>query len=50
LDLNAGLEFDVHKKVKLWLQLNNIVNQDYQRWNQYRVFGFQALGGAIFHF
>lgn len=50
LDLNAGLEFDVHKKVKLWLQLNNIANQDYQRWNQYRVFGFQALGGAIFHF
>lgn len=49
LDLNAGIEFDVHKKVKLWLQFNNIINMDYQRWNQYRTLGFQALGGAIFH-
>jgi hypothetical protein len=49
LDLNAGLEFDVHKKVKLWLQLNNILNMDYQRWNQYRTLGFQAVGGVIFH-
>lgn len=49
LDLNAGVEFDVTAKLKLWLQLNNIANMDYQRWHQYRVLGFQALGGIIFH-
>jgi hypothetical protein len=49
LDLNAGIEFDVTAKLKLWLQLNNIANMDYQRWHQYRVLGFQALGGIIFH-
>jgi hypothetical protein len=39
----------VTAKLKLWLQLNNIANMDYQRWHQYRVLGFQALGGIIFH-
>jgi hypothetical protein len=48
-DLNAGLEFDITDKLKLWLNLNNILNQKYERWNQYQVLGFQAVGGIIFH-
>jgi opacity protein-like surface antigen len=48
-DLNAGLEFNVYKNIDLWLQFNNILNQKYQRWNQYPVLGFQVLGGVIFH-
>jgi hypothetical protein len=47
-DLNAGVEFELKPQIKLWLQFNNMVNMDYQRWNQYRVLGFQALGGVIF--
>lgn len=47
-DLNAGVEFAVRSKIKLWLQFNNIANMEYQRWNQYKVLGFQALGGVIF--
>jgi hypothetical protein len=47
-DLNAGVEFAVHSRIRLWLQFNNIANMEYQRWNQYRVLGFQALGGVIF--
>ena len=49
-DLNFGAEFDLMKKVKLWVQFNNLLNNDYQRWNQYPVLGFQALGGVIVHF
>ena len=49
-DLNAGVEFTVYKNIKLWLALNNVLNNKYQRWNQYPVLGFQALGGVKFVF
>ena len=48
-DLNAGAEFKLLSKLDLWLQFNNILNQKYQRWNQYPVLGFQVLGGVILH-
>ena len=50
LDLNAGAEFRIVKNVKLWMQFNNILNKEYQRWNQYPVYGFNFLGGAIVSF
>lgn len=49
-DLNAGLEFRVARSVDLWLQMNNIFNSKYQRWNQYEVYGFNVLGGVVFRF
>lgn len=50
LDLNAGLEFKITKNVNLWTQFNNITNQEYQRWNQYPVYGFNFVGGVVFSF
>ncbi len=49
-DLNAGLEFRITKSLKLWAQFNNIFNKEYQRWNQYPVYGFNFVGGIIFAF
>lgn len=49
-DLSAGLEFGIVKHVKLWVQFNNILNSDYQRWRQYPVYGFNFLGGVVFSF
>jgi hypothetical protein len=49
-DLSAGLEFKVYKNIKLWMQFNNIFNKEYQRWNQYPVYGFNFLGGVVFSF
>lgn len=49
-DLNAGLEFRVSKNINLWTQFNNIMNKEYQRWNQYRVYGFNFVGGIVFSF
>lgn len=49
-DLNAGLEFKVSKNVNLWTQFNNIFNKEYQRWNQYPVYGFNFTGGVTFNF
>jgi hypothetical protein len=50
LDLSAGLEFKVAKQLNLWVQMNNIFNNRYQRWNQYPVYGFNLLGGIVFSF
>ena len=49
-DLNAGLEFKITKYINLWTQFNNIFNKQYQRWNQYPVYGFNFTGGVVFSF
>jgi hypothetical protein len=49
-DLNAGAEFRLTKNFNLWLQMNNIFNNRYERWNQYQVFGFNILGGIVYSF
>ena len=48
-DANAGLEFKLIKHVDLWLQFNNLLNSNDERWHQYQVLGFQVLGGVIVH-
>jgi hypothetical protein len=50
IDLSLGGEFDLSQNLKLWLQFNNVFNNQYQRWNQYPTLGFQAMGGVIFSF
>jgi outer membrane cobalamin receptor len=49
-DLNLSCEFAVSDKIQIWAQFNNILNQHYQRWNQYEVLGFNVLGGVIIRF
>lgn len=50
LDLSAGLEFKILRDLKLWAQFNNLLNKEYQRWNQYPVYGLNFLGGVVFSF
>jgi hypothetical protein len=50
LDLSGGLEFKVVPRIKLWLQFNNILGKEYQRWNQYPSYGLNFLGGVVFSF
>ncbi|MES1216260.1 MAG: hypothetical protein ABUT20_12165 [Bacteroidota bacterium] len=49
-DLNAGLEFRVTRNLNLWTQFNNILNKEYQLWNQYPVYGFNFVAGVVFSF
>lgn len=49
-DLNAGVEFKIYKQFNLWVQLNNLMNNRYERWNQYQVYGFNVLGGVVYSF
>jgi hypothetical protein len=49
-DMNAGVEFRITHQLNLWLQLNNLFNDKYERWHQYPVYGFNLLGGIVFSF
>jgi hypothetical protein len=49
-DLNLGAEFGVTKQLNVWLQMNNLFNNTYQRWYQYPVFGFNVMGGVVYSF
>ncbi|MBG9376761.1 BamA/TamA family outer membrane protein [Panacibacter sp. DH6] len=50
LDLNAGVEFKVLPQLKGWVQINNIFNNQYERWKQYPVLGFNVMAGVIWSF
>ncbi len=49
-DLSAGAEFKITKKFSAWLDLNNILDQKYQRWYNYPVYGLNVIAGIIAHF
>jgi len=47
-DVNAGLSYQIKNNLGVWVDFRNILNNEYQRWQQYRVLGFQVLGGITF--
>lgn len=49
-DLNLGAELSFLPQWKAWLQFNNIFNNQYERWNQYPVLGFNMLVGVVYSF
>ena len=49
-DISVGTEYVITKKWSAWLNLNNILNNKYQRWYNYPVYGFNVLIGAIYKF
>ncbi|MEO7120593.1 MAG: hypothetical protein ABIY62_05820 [Ginsengibacter sp.] len=49
-DLSTGAEFKITKKFSAWLDLDNILNSKYERWNNYPVYGLQVIGGILIHF
>ena len=49
-DLSVGAELAVTKKISVWMDVNNIFNNKYQRWKNYPVYGLNVLGGAIIRF
>ena len=49
-DLNLGVEFTILPQLNAWVQMNNLFNNKYQRWNQYPVLGFNVLAGVVYSF
>jgi hypothetical protein len=49
-DLNLGFEYRITSKLSAFINVNNILNQHYQRWYQYPVQGIQVMAGATYSF
>lgn len=49
-DVHAAAEYNIIPRFSVFLQANNILNNKYQRWNQYQVYGLNIIGGFRFKF
>ena len=50
LDLGAGFEYQINRMVAAYVDVNNILNQNYQRWYEYPVQGILVMAGAKISF
>ncbi|WP_233131789.1 TonB-dependent receptor domain-containing protein [Robiginitalea sediminis] len=49
-DANAHLGYRINPQLSVYAQASNLANNDYQRWAQFRVQGFQVLAGVSYKF
>jgi hypothetical protein len=49
-DLNFGAAYQINDKIGVFLDLNNVTNQQFQRWYKYPNFGFNMMGGITVKF
>jgi hypothetical protein len=47
-DVNLGFEYRYKKNISGFIRVNNILNQRYELWNNYRAQGLNALAGITF--
>ncbi|MBP7274513.1 MAG: hypothetical protein KA974_11780, partial [Saprospiraceae bacterium] len=50
VDVNIGGDFWILENVGAFLQVNNLLNIKYQRWNNYPNYGINILGGVVARF
>lgn len=50
LDIGAGAEYEIIDKLNVFLQVNNLLNNTYQRWYGYEVYGTNVYGGVRLKF
>ncbi len=49
-DLSAGAEYKINKQFSAWANINNILNDKYERWHNYEVYGLNLTAGVLIHF
>ena len=49
-DANAHLGYRFNEQLSIFVKASNLANNDYQRWANFRVQGFQALAGVSYKF
>ncbi len=49
-DLSAGAEYKINKQFSAWANINNILNDKYERWHNYQVYGLNLTAGVLIHF
>jgi hypothetical protein len=50
IDINIGMEYRYTERLSGFLNVNNLIAQRYQRWNQFPVQRFNILGGITYSF
>lgn len=50
VDISLQGEYALIPRLSLFLQVNNLLNNQYARWNQYPVYGTTIIGGLRFKF
>ncbi len=50
LDLSFGAEYGITDRIGIFLDINNMLNNKRQRWNGYKVYGLNVLGGIMAKF
>ena len=49
-DANAHLGYRFNEQLSVFVKASNMANNNYQRWANFRVQGFQALAGVSYKF
>lgn len=49
-NLSASAQYDIKERFAVFVNLDNILNSKYQRWNQYNVYGFNIFAGFKYKF
>ena len=49
-DISVGLDYRFKNKLSAFVQANNLLNNRYQRWYNYPVYGFNIIGGITMIF
>lgn len=49
-DLSLGGEYKINKQFSLWLDANNVLNDKYERWHNYEVYGLNLTAGILIKF
>lgn len=50
LDVNASVEYKIMPRLSAFVNAKNLLNNSYNRWQNYEVQGLQVLGGLIYQF
>lgn len=50
VDINLGLDYRYTKNISLFVNLNNLTNNEYKRWVNLPVYGFNVMGGLTVTF
>ncbi len=50
LDIGLGAEYKINRQFSAWLKVNNLLDDKYERWHNYPVYGINLLGGILIHF
>lgn len=49
-DLNIGITYKPTKQFSVFVNMNNLLNNSYEKWNRYPSYGFNAMVGLSFAF